>query len=301
MNVGDIPLPLGTPPARGKMPPPPGLEPMPTSEPTPQPQPEPRREPTPPPRRDPMLPRQPSPQRPSTPPHQPSPQRQTMPPRPPSPQRQFTPPHPPSPQRQVTLPRPQPSLQRQTTPPRQPSPQRRTTPPRQPSPQREPTPPPGNTMPQRDNSPGESDPSPPSEREPEDGDSQQEEGGDPVNQGEVVVTMMMTPHHLRVMAAMMGTLSNPRTAGTPVARMMTQSPRKSAVTEGWEQVAHQRGRMTTIPETNRHNYPPHLPRSQGRSWFPRRHRRDAEVESRKTHEGSSQWSCRPMHSTLAHV
>ena len=174
-NVGEIPLPPGTPPAR----PLPGSEPEPTPqlqskpgrEPMPPPPLSPRREPTPPPSPVPTPQPDPEPRREPTPPHLPSPQRQVTPPRQPSPQRQTTPPRLLSPQRQVTLPRPQPSPQRQNTPPRQPSPQR------------EPTPPPGNTMPQRDTPPGDSDPSPQLQREPGDGDSQNEGGGDPGNQG----------------------------------------------------------------------------------------------------------------------
>ena len=142
VDVGSIPLPPGTPPARREPTPPP------------QPDPEPRREPTPPPQPD------PEPRREPTPPPQPDPE----------PRREPTPP-----------PQPDPEPRREPTPPRAAS-----------------TPPnaaastfstgilhflPGNTTPQRDDPPGDSDPSPQSQREPGDGDSQEGEGGDPPNRG----------------------------------------------------------------------------------------------------------------------
>ena len=74
-------------------------------------------------------------------------------------------------------------LRREPTPPPQPLPQGQTMPPRPPTPPGKPTPTPGNTPPQRGTPPGNSDPSEQPSREPGDGDSQQEEGGDPGNQG----------------------------------------------------------------------------------------------------------------------
>ena len=156
-DVGAIPLPPGTPPARGVPPPPPGPVPTPTPGPTP-----PERELTPPPEREPMPPPECEPMPPPECEPMPPPEREPMPP----PECEPTPPP-----------------ECDPTPPPQPSPRRQTMPPRQPSPQRDPVPTPGNTPPQRGTPPGDSDPSPQPSREPGDGDSQQEEGGDPGNRG----------------------------------------------------------------------------------------------------------------------
>ena len=125
----------------------------------------------------------------------------------------------------------------------------------------------------------------------------------------------VTPHHLllvvglRAMEVEVGTPATPltetlitvRVPGTRVKPMMTRSLRKSAVTGGWEQAAHQRDRMKIILETNHPKDPPHPSRDQGRSQSLRRYQRDREGGNRKTHEESSQWSYRRMHNTQAHV
>ena len=104
VEVGSIPLPPGTPPARRESTPPPGAVP------TPQPVPEPRREPMPPPQPD------PEPRREPTPPPQPDPE----------PRREPTPPPAPSPQRDPT-PTPENTPPQRDSPPgdSDPSPQRR--------------------------------------------------------------------------------------------------------------------------------------------------------------------------------
>ena len=116
---------------------------------------------------------------------------------------------------------------------------------------------------------------------------------------EMTMVVTMTPHRLLVVRAVMEILTVLRMPGTRAKRTMARSPMKSAVTEGWEQVACQQGKMMTTPETRCLNAPPHLPRDQGRSRFLRNRQQNMVGENKRPHDESSRCSYRRMHNTRA--
>ena len=129
------------------------------------------------------------------------------------------------------------------------------------------------TTPQRDSPPGESDPSPQRESLVT-GTARREKVGTHPTEEEGTMEVMIAPlRHPLVVEVEVGTPATPltetlvtvRVPGTRVEPMMTRSPRKSAVTEGWEQAVRQRDRMTIILETSHPKDPPHPSRDQGRS------------------------------------
>ena len=74
---------------------------------------------------------------------------------------------------------------------------------------------------------------------------------------EVEVEALMTPlTEIRITVRVLGARVKP---------MMTRSPRKNAVTEGWERAARQQDRVKITPETNHPRDPPHLSKEKGRS------------------------------------
>ena len=93
------------------------------------------------------------------------------------------------------------------------------------------------------------------------------------------------------------TLIPRRALGIRAVTTTIQSPKRSAVTEGWEQEARQQGKMMIILETSLPNSPPHPPRDQGRSWSPRSSQRNPGGENRRPRGEGIQCTCRLMHST----
>ena len=116
---------------------------------------------------------------------------------------------------------------------------------------------------------------------------------------EMTMVVTMTPHRPLVVRVVTEILTVLRMPGTRAKRTMARSPMKSAVTEGWEQVACQQGKMMTTPETRRLNAPHHLPRDQGRSRFLRNRQQNAVGENKRPHDESSRCSYRWMHNTWA--